>query len=60
MPRDAAAKIIEERGGKVQSAVTQDTDLVIAGEDAGSKLEKARKLGVKIIDDNEFKSLINS
>lgn len=60
MPRDAAAKIIEERGGKVQSAVTKDTDLVIAGEDAGSKLEKARKLGVKIIDDNEFKSLINS
>lgn len=60
MPRGEATAIIENLGGKVQSSVTKDTDLVIAGEDAGSKLEKARKLGVKIIDDNEFKSLINS
>lgn len=60
MPREAATKIIEEAGGSVQSSVTKQTDLVIAGEDAGSKLEKARKLGVKIIDDIEFKRLINS
>ena len=60
MPRGEAQKLIEERGGKVQSSVTKETDLVIAGEDAGSKLDKAKTLGVKIIDDNEFKRLLNS
>lgn len=60
MPRGEAEKLIERFGGKVSSSVTKDTTLVIAGEDAGSKLEKARSLGIKIIDDNEFKRLLNS
>ena len=56
--RSEAQKIIEENGGECQSAVTAKTTLVIAGEAAGSKLEKAKKLGVKIIDEAEFKKLI--
>ncbi len=56
--RSEAQKIIEENGGECQSSVTAKTTLVIAGEAAGSKLEKAKKLGVKIIDEAEFKELI--
>ena len=58
--RDDAIKIIESEGGKVQSAVSKTTTLLIAGDNAGSKLEKAKKLGVKIIDENTFKQIINS
>ena len=58
--RDDAIKIIESEGGKVQSAVSKTTTLLIAGDNAGSKLEKAKKLGVKIIDENTFKQVINS
>ena len=58
MKRAAAQKLIEERGGECQSAVTAKTTLVIAGEAAGSKLEKAQKLGVRIIDEREFKEML--
>ena len=58
--RDGAAKRIEERGGTVQSAVSKQTDLVVAGENAGSKLEKAQKLGKKIIDETQFKNMLNT
>ncbi len=58
--RQEATKIIESLGGEVLSSVTKQTTLVVAGEDAGSKLEKARKLGVKIIDENEFENLIKT
>lgn len=57
--RSEAQKIIEELGGECQSAVTAKTTLVVAGEAAGSKLAKAQKLGVKIIDEEEFKKLIS-
>ncbi len=57
--RSEAQKLIEERGGECQSAVTSKTTLVIAGEAAGSKLDKARKLGIKIIDEEEFKNMLN-
>jgi DNA ligase (NAD+) len=50
---DAAAKI-ESLGGRVSSSVSKKTNFVVAGEEAGSKLEKAQKLGVKIIDEAEF------
>jgi DNA ligase (NAD+) len=50
---DAAAKI-EAAGGKVSSSVSKKTDYVVAGEAAGSKLDKAQKLGVKIIDETEL------
>lgn len=57
--RSEAQKIIEENGGECQSSVTSKTTLVIAGEAAGSKLEKAKKLGIKIIDESAFKEMIN-
>ena len=58
--RDEAAKIIEKLGGEIQSSVSKKTTLVIAGESAGSKLEKARALNIKIIDEDMFKSLIKT
>lgn len=56
--RSEAQKIIEENGGECQSSVTSKTTLVVAGESAGSKLDKAKKLGLKIIDEEEFKAMI--
>lgn len=52
--RDEAAKRIEEEGGEVQSAISKATTLLVVGENAGSKLEKANKLGVTIITEQEF------
>ncbi len=57
--RTEAAKLIEERGGRVSSTVSKNTDYLFAGEKAGSKLTKAEKLGVKILDENEFEEMIN-
>ena len=56
--RSEAQKLIEERGGVCQSAVTAKTTLVLAGEEAGSKLAKAQKLGIKVIDETEFKQML--
>ncbi len=56
--RGEATKLIENNGGEIASAVSKSVNLVIAGEDAGSKLEKAEKLGIRIIDENEFKSML--
>ena len=58
--RSDAAKLIEAHGGQVMSSVSKATTLVVAGEDAGSKLSKAKDLNIKIIDENEFKILINT
>jgi DNA ligase (NAD+) len=58
LDRSAATKIIEDHGGKVSSSVSKKTDFVLAGEEAGSKLDKARDLGVKILDEKEFRSLL--
>ena len=60
LKRSEASKIIESLGGEVLSSVSKLTTIVLAGEEAGSKLDKAKKLGIKIIDENEFKNLINS
>ena len=57
--RSEAQKLIEERGGECQSSVTAKTTLVVAGEAAGSKLAKAQKLGIKIIDEETFKNMLN-
>jgi DNA ligase (NAD+) len=57
IPRNDAKKIVEAAGGSVGSSVTRKTDYVVAGEDPGSKLEKAREFGVKIISEDEFKAL---
>lgn len=56
--RSEAQKIIEDNGGVCQSSVTGKTTLVIAGEAAGSKLAKAQKLGIKIIDEAQFKEML--
>ena len=56
--RSQAQKLIEERGGTCGSSVTAKTTLVLAGEEAGSKLEKAKKLGIKIIDEQTFKQML--
>ena len=57
--RSQAQKLIEDRGGECGSSVTKKTTLVIAGEAAGSKLEKAQKLGIKIIDEQAFVEMVN-
>lgn len=56
--RSEAQKLIEERGGVCQSAVTAKTTLVIAGEGAGSKLEKAKKSNVRVINEAEFNEML--
>lgn len=56
--RDEATKLIVERGGKVSGSVSKSTDFVLAGEKAGSKLDKAKKLGVKVIEEAEFEKLL--
>ncbi|MFT3842285.1 MAG: NAD-dependent DNA ligase LigA [Myxococcaceae bacterium] len=58
MSRDEAKEQIEKRGGKVSGSVSKKTDLVVAGEDAGSKLKKAQELGVKVVDENAFQELL--
>ena len=56
--RDEAAAIIESFGGKASSSVSKKTSVVLAGENAGTKLQKAIELGVKIIDEAEFETMI--
>lgn len=60
IPRGEAIAIIEKNGGEVLSSVSKNTDYVLAGENAGSKLDKAKILGIKIIDENEFKKLLKN
>ncbi|MEW6015888.1 MAG: NAD-dependent DNA ligase LigA [Candidatus Zixiibacteriota bacterium] len=57
-PREHFKKLIESLGGKVTGSVSAKTDYLLVGEDAGSKLESARKLGVKTLNEDEFSRLI--
>jgi DNA ligase, NAD-dependent len=56
--RTEASQIIESYGGKTSGSVSKKTDYVLAGEEAGSKLDKAQQLGVKVIDEAEFRKMI--
>lgn len=59
MSRDIASAMIKDRGGKVSGSVSSKTTYVLAGEDAGSKLVKAKNLGISIIDEEEFLKMCN-
>jgi DNA ligase (NAD+) len=58
LTRDEASALIVEAGGKVGSAVSKKTAYVIAGEEAGSKLAKAEKLGVPVLDEDGLRALL--
>lgn len=58
--RTQAKEIINELGGRVTGSVSKKTDYVVAGEDPGSKYQKAQKLGVTIINEEEFKKILTS
>ena len=56
--RQAAEELIRRHGGNASSSVSKRTDFLVLGKDPGSKLEKAKKLGVKIIDEQEFRKMV--
>lgn len=58
LSRSEATAMIEDLGGKCSGSVSKKTSIVLAGEDAGSKLTKAKELGIKIIDENEFLEMV--
>lgn len=60
MSRSDASKIIEDNGGKTSSSVSKKTDYVLAGDAAGSKLTKAQNLGITILTEEEFLSMVNN
>ena len=60
MSRDEAGELIRKAGGTVSGSVSKKTDFVIAGEEAGSKLDKAKELGVPVLNETEFLKLIGA
>ena len=60
LTRDEAAQLIEQNGGRVTASVSKKTDYLVAGEEAGSKLDKAKELGVKVIDEEAFREMVES
>jgi DNA ligase (NAD+) len=58
LPREEIAEEIVRQGGKVSGSVSKKTSFVLAGEEAGSKLEKARRLGLRVIDEAEFRKML--
>jgi DNA ligase (NAD+) len=56
--RDEAKKLIEDAGGKVAGSVSKKTDYVVAGAEAGSKLDKAKEFGVAVVDEKEMEKLV--
>ena len=58
LTRDEAAALIEARGGRTSGSVSKKTSVVLAGENAGSKLTKAQELGIRIIDEDEFRAML--
>jgi DNA ligase (NAD+) len=60
LSRDDASTMIREAGGNVSGSVSKSTDYVLAGESAGSKLDKARELGVRVISEKEFMAILDA
>ncbi|MBI3876990.1 MAG: NAD-dependent DNA ligase LigA [Verrucomicrobia bacterium] len=60
LSRDEASKLIRDAGGSVSSSVSKNTDYVLAGEEAGSKLDKAQALGIKVIDETTFLKMLGA
>lgn len=60
LKREEAAALIEQHGGKTAGSVSKKTSIVLAGEDAGSKLTKAQQLGVRIIDEEAFMQMLEA
>jgi len=60
LTRQEASTLIEEHGGKTTSSVSKNTNYVLAGDSPGSKLQKADKLGIEVIDEERFRELLNS
>ena len=60
LSRDEASALIREAGGNVTGSVSKNTDFLLAGKEAGSKLDKAKELGVKILSEKDFMDLLGS
>jgi DNA ligase (NAD+) len=60
LKREEAKRIVEELGGRTSSSVSKNTSFVVIGEDPGQKAEKARELGIKVISEEEFKTMFNT
>ena len=58
MSRDEAKKLIEASGGKVTGSVSSKTDFVVAGDNPGSKMDKAKQLGLRILDESKLKAML--
>jgi DNA ligase (NAD+) len=58
LKRDEVEELIRRAGGRASGSVSKKTSLVLAGEDAGSKLAKARELGVRVVTEEEFLALV--
>lgn len=57
--RTEAGKMVEERGGKVVETISKSVDYLVVGESAGSKLAKAEKLGIPLLDEAAFRQVVN-
>jgi len=60
LSRDEASALIRDAGGSVTGSVSKNTDYVLAGEEAGSKLDKAKELGVKVLTEKEFLQMLET
>jgi DNA ligase (NAD+) len=59
MSRDDAKDLIRAQGGKVSESISAGTNYLVVGDKPGSKLDKAKKLGVRVLNEAEFKSMVN-